>query len=158
MRKINGIYRCGDVSRNFDIEPLVLIHPWYCMESDNVRLWSGEGDYFDNLNGLILNSKNRSIILFEEYFRSSLKASSERVANLRGCGNNFYVVPTGMDTSEPKYTSWKGVSDFVRFFSNKVDVAGGEVRGEHGCAGSAVSEMGKYGIEGKFVKGCCFTV
>ena len=155
----NGIYRF-DGELLGSQKPLVLVHPWFEIESGvRYQSWGGSGDYLENLNSLLKESEKREIFLFEEAPKSKVLESCNKLAELRGT-KGLYAIVTVRKGMLLIGANTKKVFDYIANRSHEVDVAGGFLwRRElsfDGCAGHAYIQLRASGTKAKLVKKCCF--
>jgi hypothetical protein len=175
MEKISeSIYRY-DGKLESDKKPLVLVHPWFEEGKHRFKVYLENptpfsslhfrrNSYQKNLIDLLRKSADRNIFLFEEY--GIAEKNCNRVSNLTKKTQGIYTIKTHSANPLPLNNLWGDVIEFIKEFSNEVDIAGGyldlETRPKskkdfNGCAGIVYEKLKENGIKPYFVKGCCFT-
>ncbi|VVB80358.1 Uncharacterised protein [uncultured archaeon] len=154
-------------------KPLVLVHPFYYGEEESRRSYYEvffENDYWWNMpreNYLenvksFLSSFQGNIYLYESDFR--LPTTKRILLATRKSFDGVYFIKTLRDESNPSDLLMLGRdADYLKDISSRFLFAGGRVvkyTSKHkmdGCLGGLVARFNDSGINGDFVKGCCFT-
>lgn len=165
----NGIYLYDGKMKSYSGKrPLVLVHPWFNEGHNKFREYgsSTNGNYLGNLEGLLRDSYDRDIFLFEESDDSDfgikkLNEGLDRILALRGKSEGLYGICTYEEDPEPHISSWEEVMGFMRGFSDSLDLAGGKVLSfdlpeSRGCLGYAKYMFDNFEFSTRLIRGCCF--
>lgn len=157
------------MNEDIPLAPLVLVHPFYAMgrpsyvqvhdTRDPLVDYCLTGTYLDQLN-VLLRRDREPILLFEEQRQiQSTRMRLQEVSRTR----DVWIIPTWPDSPEPWSFDWNNTLQLAACFGNRFHFAGGCLYGHEsrlpeygGCLGTVFETFKKSGLEGYFVKGCCF--
>jgi hypothetical protein len=161
-----GIFRYDGELTNPKSSPLVLVHPWWRGYKD-IKNRVG-GDYIEELNKVLANSKNSPVINFQaisadskEDLKKEILESFDLINLQRRSTKGVYCIPTGYDGPAPTYTTWKSVVEFIKQFADEVRFGGGYFfKGCHelGCASITNHKFESQGLKVNVLEECCFGV
>jgi len=102
------------------------------------------------------------LFLFEEFKDSFPISFAKYFSNLRNSEDGIYIIPTSPRDSEPMFSSWDEITNFIINLNSEIEMAGGYVHEtqDHlhvGCLGHTKYKISQKGISTKFISNCCFT-
>lgn len=149
--------------------PIILVHPWMTGidESHYPVLDLGESlfgreetlDYLYNLD-LLLKRFQGDVFVFEEKRR--IPSTSQRIQAHGERSSGIYLIPTRPVSSTPNILhssvqkEWDNVAGLLAAHSGNFYFAGCSYSPFGGCLSTTYKELTSRGIQGRFVRGCCF--
>lgn len=155
---IKGISCYGNPHGFEDRGALVLVHPWFGEGCSGQKPDSYKGE----LNRVLLEHARKSnIVLMEMASKEWYKLADERLLPLTG-EDRVFLVPTHMGLSDPAFTNWRELANFLKQMKGEKFFAGGQYYpwGNSGlfagCLAGAIKNLRENGISGKVLEGATF--